>query len=129
MSAVLERQPAEAQVRELLRMWVAYKRRWRPDNGLPSAVCWIDEVRGTVDGWADGDDYDCRIYATEMRHLDEAIRSLSSDHQHALFVVYLNESGPAVWRSAKKPLSEIRKLCDVAEQHLVPILRARNVVW
>lgn len=110
-------------------MWVAYKKRWRPDNGLPSAVNWIDEVKGCVDGWTDGEDYDNRIYATEMRQVDEAVKCLPHDFQHALFVVYLNEAGPAVWRSAKKQMSEIRRLSDCAEQHLIPLLRARNVVW
>lgn len=110
-------------------MWVAYKRRWRPDNGLPSAVSWIDHVRGTFDSYAEAEDYDSRIYATEMRHLDEAIRCLTTTFQHALFVVYLNEAGPAVWRSGRKPMSEIKQLCDCAEQHLVPLLRARNVVY
>lgn len=132
MGAVLEMTcaySAEQQVRDLLRAWVAYRRRWRPDNGLPSAVCWIDEVMGAIDGWTDGDDYDSRIHATEMRHVDEAIRSLSSDHQHALFVIYLGEIGPAVWRSGRKPMGEIRTLCDAAERHLVPLLKRRNVVF
>lgn len=116
------------QVQWLLRAWAAYKRRWRPDNGLPSAVNWIDRVRGAVDGWCDSDDYDDRIYATEMRHVDEAVKGLSADHQNAIAVVYLNEIGPAVWRSGKRPMNEIRSLCNAAEMVLVPILRRRDVV-
>jgi hypothetical protein len=90
-------------VRTLLREWTAYRRRWSPDIGYPHAVPWLDEVRGSVDGWTEGADYDMRIKANEMRQVDEAVRlELSHDHQHAIFVVYLNEIGPAVWRSARK---------------------------
>jgi hypothetical protein len=46
-----------------------------------------------VDGWAEAEDYDERIYACQMRHIDQAVRSLSSDHQHAINVEYLNELG------------------------------------
>ncbi len=129
MSAVLQRLSYIEQVRDLLRVWTAYRRRWRPDNGFPKAVCWIDEVRGGVDGWTDGADYDDRIYATEMSHVDTAVRCLEIPYQHAIFVVYLNEIGPAVWRSGRKPMGEIKLLCNVAEQQLIPILKARNVVY
>jgi len=116
------------QVRALLTAWVAYRKRWRPDNGLPSAVCWIDEVKGSFDGWTEGDDYDSRIYATEMRHVDQAIRDLPSEYQHAIAVCYLNEIGPRVWRSARKTAIEIRQLCNAAELRLIPALRRRDVV-
>lgn len=129
MSAVLQRLSYSAQVQALLREWVAYRKRWKPNNGFPKAVCWIDEIKGAVDCWTNADDYDSRIYASEMLHVDAAIRSLPTIYQHAIFVVYLNESGPAVWRSGKKPMSEIRDLCSIAEQQLEPILKARNVVY
>ena len=129
MSAVLQRLSYIDQVQALLREWTAYRRRWRPDNGFPKAVCWIDEVRGTVDGWTDGADYDAKIYAAEMAHIDSAIRSLPMIYQHAIFVVYLNEVGPSVWRSGKKPMAEIKAICIAAEQQLIPVLKARNVVY
>jgi hypothetical protein len=115
-------------VRALLREWTAYRRRWSPDIGYPHAVPWLDEVRGSVDGWTEGADYDLKIKANEMRQVDEAVRlELSHDHQHAIFVVYLNEVGPAVWRSARKPMPEIRRLCEEAELRLVPLLRRRDI--
>lgn len=133
MSAVLalKIEPAyspEKSVRALLKSWVAYRRGWNPHIGYPSGVSWLDEIRGGVDPYSDGDDYDRRIRATEMRHVDEAIRRLSTDHQHAIFVVYLNEAGPAVWRSGRKPMTEIRALCDEAERLLVAALRKRDIV-
>jgi hypothetical protein len=85
-------------------------------------------IRGAVDGWAEAEDYDERIYACQMRHIDQAVRSLSSDHQHAINVEYLNELGPAVWRSARKTKEEVRMLCVAAEHALVPLLRRRDVV-
>lgn len=129
MSAVLQRLGYAEQVQALLREWVAYRRRWKPDNGFPKAVCWIDEIKASVDCWTDSDDYDSRIYAAEMMHVDAAVRSLPTVYQHAIFVVYLNEAGPSVWRSGRKPMKEIKALCLVAEQQLIPALKARNVVY
>lgn len=115
-------------VRSLLRDWVAYRRRWAPHIGFPPGVSWLDEVRGGVDGWTTGEDYDEKILAAEMRAVDMAVgNDLSSDYRHAIFVVYLNELGPAVWRSTKKPMSEIRRLCEEAEVRLIQLLRRRDI--
>lgn len=128
MSIVDHRYDPLARVSGLLKEWVQYRKSWKPDIGLPGAVAWLDEVRGGVDGWTEGEDYDRRIYSNDMRHVDQAISNdLSSDHRHAIFVVYLNEAGPAVWRSARKPMSAIRALCLEAEIRLVPLLRRRDV--
>ena len=115
-------------IRALLREWVDYRRAWAPRIGLPGAVAWLNQVRGGVDGWTEGEDYDRRILANDMRQIDQAINNdLSAEHRHAIFVVYLNELGPAVWRSGRKPMVEIRALCDQAEAKLVGILRRRDV--
>ena len=115
-------------IRALLREWVDYRRAWAPHIGLPGAVAWLNQVRGGVDGWTEGEDYDRRILANDMRQIDQAINNdLSAEHRHAIFVVYLNELGPAVWRSGRKPMVEIRALCDQAEAKLVGILRRRDV--
>ena len=118
----------EASVRALLKEWASYRRGWSPHIGYRGAVSWLDQIKGCVDSYAEAEDYDRRILAAEMRHVDEAVRALSANHQHAIGVVYLNEAGPAVWRSAKKPMTEIRALCDEAERLLVPALRKRDVV-
>ena len=130
MSAVLETtQPSLLKtIRELLHEWTRYRRGWRPDNGYPHAVPWINQIRGHVDGWTEGDDYDLRIRAVQMRHVDEAIKALPGECQHAIAVVYLNEIGPAVWRSARKPMAEIRIICERAEVLLIPALRRRDVI-
>jgi len=116
-------------LRALLLAWVAYRRSWSPHIGYLSAVPWLDQILGSIDSYCEDDDYDRRIRATEMRQVDEAVRSLSPDHQNAIYVVYLNEAGPAVWRSARKPMKEIRALCEDAERLLVPALRRRDVVF
>jgi len=123
--------PIQAQlgaVQSLLRDWVRYRRAWRPDNGYPRAVAWIDHVKGHIDGWTTGEDYDDKIHTVTMRHVDEAVKSLPSDCQHALNVIYLREIGPAVWRSGRKPMAEIRRICDQAESMLIPMLRRRDVL-
>lgn len=132
MNAVLamreEVRDAAAMVRVLLKEWVAYRKGWSPHIGYPGAVPWIERFDAGVDGWTDGDAYDSKIRAIQMRHVDEAIRDLAADYQHAIFVVYLNEIGPAVWRSSRKPMAEIRALCADAERRLVTALRSRDVV-
>ena len=115
-------------VRGLLKDWVRYRRGWRPDNGYPHAVPWIDQVKGHFDSWTEGDDYDIRIHATNMRHVDEAINALPNEFRHALFVVYLNEAGPAVWRSNRMSMEQIKGLCVRAEGLLIPALRRRDVL-
>lgn len=115
-------------VRWLLREWVRYRRRWTPQIGYPAAVSWIDRVKGHFDGWTEGEDYDNRIHAAQMRHVDQAVRALAVDLQHAINVIYLNEIGPEVWRSGRKPRSEIVRLCEQAELALVPVLRRRDVI-
>lgn len=127
MAAVMK-QDLGAVVRSLILDWVRYRRGWRPDNGYPRAVPWLDQIKGHVDGWTDADDYDARIHAAHMRHVDEAIKSLPADCQHAINVVYLREIGPAVWRSARKPMKEIVDICEQAENLLIPILRRRDVI-
>jgi hypothetical protein len=120
---------SQAGLRALLLSWVVYRRSWNPHIGYRSAVPWIDQVDGAVGCWTSGDDYDAKIKAAEMRQVDEAVRALAPNHQNAIFVVYLNEAGPAVWRSARKPMAEIRALCEEAERLLVPALRRRDVVF
>jgi hypothetical protein len=116
-------------VRYWLRQWVAWRRGWAPDNGHRHSVPWLDQIKGHIDSYAEDDDYDIRIRAHALREVDQAIdRDLSTDHRHAVMVVYLREIGPAVWQSGRKPMHEIRALCQRAELALVPSLRRRNVV-
>ena len=118
------------QVQYLLREWRRWKASWWPQNGFPSAVPYVDSMHGSrpMDGYDDPDGDDLRIKAAEMRAVDKLVDGLSSPHKAAIGVVYLNEIGPAVWRSAKKPMAEIRALCEEAERLLVPALRKRDVV-
>lgn len=115
-------------VRLLLLEWVRYRRRWKPENGYPKAVAWVNQVHGAV-GWnTEDDEYDDIIRSFEMRHVDDSVKALPSECQHAIQVVYLREIGPAVWRSARKPMTEIVALCERAEVLLVPMLRRRDVI-
>lgn len=117
-----------ATVRMLLSEWARYRRGWKPDNGYPKAVPWLDHVRGHVDGWTQDEDYDAALYAMRMRHVDQAVKNLLVDQQHAIGVVYLNEIGPLVWRSNRKPMNEIRAICERAEVALIPVFRRRDLI-
>jgi hypothetical protein len=118
-------------VRYYLRQWVSWKRGWFPHLGAPSSVPFIDSMLGSrpMDGYDDPDGDDSRIHAATMRQVDQAIeRDIKPDCRHAIMVVYMNEQGPAVWRSNRKPMHEIRALCWLAEQELVYALRRRDLV-
>jgi hypothetical protein len=119
-------------VRYYLRQWVRWRRFWRPGLGYPRSVPFVDVMRGSrpMDGYDDMDGDDARIHAETMRQLDQAIENdLGSDAKHALLVVYMREVGPAVWRSGRKSMQEIKALAWQAERDLVPILRRRNVLF
>jgi len=116
-------------VQELLRDWARWKRRWRPKLGYPNAVPYLDSVRGTVDGYAEDEDYDQRVDAIAMRHLDHAIEhDLTSAQRIAVSVAYLNEVGPAVWRSGRISKEQAAALRADAETILVASLRKRCVL-
>jgi hypothetical protein len=122
--------PGLDSVRYYLRQWVSWRRGWFPHLGAPSSVPYIDAMVGSrpMDGYDDPDGDDARIHAETMRQVDQAIeRDLTADHKHAIIVVYMREAGPAVWRSNRKPMSEIRSLCWQAEQALIPLLRRRDL--
>jgi len=116
-------------VQDILRDWTRWRSRWRPKLGYPRGVCWIDEIRGAIDSYAEAEDYDQRIDAHVMRAVDRAVEDdLTREQRCALHVVYLNEIGPAAWRSNRVPLEEVRRLCNEAETRLIPALRRRNVL-
>lgn len=122
--------PALDGVRWYLHEWVRWKRSWRPDIGYPHAVPYVDGMRGSrpMDGYDDPEGDDLRIHAVEMRQVDDAVtRDLTADQQHAVMVVYMLEVGPAVWHSGRKPMAEIKALCERAELALLPALRRRNL--
>lgn len=115
-------------VRELLRDWCRWKRGWWPHLGYPGAVAYIDQMRSTFDSYTEGEDYDRIIDAATMNAVDRAIeKDLTPAHRAAVMVVYLNELGPAVWRSNRVPLTQVHRLCDEAERALVVALRRREV--
>lgn len=117
-------------VRYHLRKWVGWKRGWFPYLGAPSSVPYVDSMRGSrpMDGYDDPDGDDARIHAETMRQVDQAIeRDITHDQKHGILVVYMREAGPAVWRSNRKPMSEIKRLCWDGELALIPAFRRRNI--
>ena len=115
-------------VRDLLKQWRRWKRRWWPHLGYPSSVPYIDEMRPIYDSYTEGEDYDEIINAEVMRQMDQAIeKDLTPNERIAISIVYLNEIGPAVWRSNRVPKAQAYRLCREAEVALIPALRRRNV--
>lgn len=134
MSALLmsvRREPHELEsVRYLLHEWVRWRKRWRPQYlGYPGQVPYLHQIRATVDTTSEPDDYDEKIELFQMRAIEQAIQNeLKASQRHALHVVYLNEEGPAVWRSGRMPMKEIRRFAADAEVALVPILKRLNIL-
>lgn len=117
-------------VRQLLRDWVRWKRNWFPDLGAPHAVAWLDEVLPSrpMDGYDDPDGDDSRIHAWTMKHVDDAVeKELTQAQRVAVKMIYLRETGPAVWRSNRIPIEQCKNLCLEAEVTLIKALRRRDV--
>lgn len=115
-------------VQDLLRQWARWDRRWKPKHGYPSAVPYLDNIRPTVDSYSEGEDYDEEIDAAAMKSIDQALEHDLTRHQAiAIRMTYLNEVGPAVWRSNRVPRAQVRRLCEEAELALIPALRRRHV--
>lgn len=118
------------QMQDLLREWRRWKASWWPQNGFPSAVPYVDSMRGSrpMDGYDDPDGDDARIRAVEMRAVDRLVDSLSSPHKAAIGVVYLNEIGPSVWRSNRLPHNQVKRIAAEAERLMLPGFRREGLI-
>ena len=115
-------------VQKLLRDWRYWKRGWKPDLGYPHAVPYIHQMRPIFDSYTEGEDYDRIIDTAEMRAVDAAVeKDLTPPQRAAVLLVYLNEIGPAVFRSNRMPMDQAKRLCYEAELALIPALRRRDV--
>lgn len=114
-------------VRELLRDWAKWKRNWRPGAlGYAHAVSFIDQVHGTIDSYCDGDDYDDRISAWQVKAVDRAVDDLRPDQRVAVCFVYFREDAPSRINGWSR--ADLHALCNAGELALIPLLRRRNVV-
>ena len=129
MGAVEQEKKSEIQsVRELLRDWARWTRRWRPSLNSLSSVPYLDNMLPTIDSYAEGEDYDEEINAVVMLAVDHAVeRDLTRPQSIAIRMTYMNEIGPAVWRSNRIPVEQVKVLCQEAEFALIPALLRRNV--
>jgi hypothetical protein len=112
-------------VRELLRQWAQRTRDWRPDLGY-SLMSYERRIRGTIDPYTTAEDYDERIEASAMVHLDVAIENLHPAHRTAIRAIYLRETAPSLVNGYSR--SDLACLCDAAEIALIPALRRRDVL-
>jgi hypothetical protein len=133
------REQAELErLREYLRMWARAERSETELLQAPSAVPYLDSIRGTIDGYATSQDYDERLDRWAREILETAIDNLmelpdGADMRAALRVRYLNEglSREAgfrirVFRHRKLEsltLIAVDVLADMAEQALIPMLK------
>lgn len=118
--------PALEDVRFFLRQWRRWVQAWKAPLGLSPAVNWVSCMVPYVScGETICDEVDSII----MRCVDAAVESLEPSKRAALRIVYLNEIGPAVFRSGRMERGEVRRLCDEAERDLIPMLRRKGVVF
>ena len=118
------------QVQDLLREWRRWKRSWWPENGYPKAVPYVDSMHGSrpMDGYDDPEGDDARIHAAQMRTVDKLVDGLTPAHKAAIGVVYMNEIGPAVWRSNRLPHSQVKRIAAEAERLLVHGFRREGLI-
>lgn len=114
-------------VRYWLRKWKRWRRNWAPDLGV-AMMNYSRRTRGTIDSYAEPEDYDDRIEGWIVQAIESAIaEDLSRDEAHAINVRYMNEQGSEVFRSRRFSKEEIRALADAGERALIPALRRRHV--
>ncbi len=115
-------------LRHYLRAWSRWVRAWRAPLGIPSTVAIVSRMIPTVDSWSSHEDTDETIEAHILREVDREIERLPPNQRAAVRLTYLNETLPAVFRSARMSQEEVRRLCNLAEAEMVPRLRIRGVV-
>lgn len=109
-----------------LRDWARWVRGWRPPLGFPTHVPYLHEMRPTVapdsedvtgpDPWV-------------MQKVDECVCALKPPIlSHAIRIRYLNEIGPAVFRSGRAGKDDIKQLANAAEIKLIPMVEEKGVV-
>lgn len=108
---------------------------WRPKLGYPPECIFVKLMKPVVamgnsdDGYADAfwegmDD----VEEHTLRVLDACIQSLPKLQEVALRMIYLREIGPEVLKSGRMSLEDAGRLCDAAENALIPMLRAKGIV-
>ena len=115
-------------LRYYLRAWSRWVRAWRAPLGIPSCVSMVEQMLPTIDGWSDHEDINESIEGHVMRAIDSEVEKLPILHKAALRLTYLNETLPAVFRSNRLSREDAKRLCQIAEQDLIPKLRLRGVV-
>lgn len=121
-------------IRFYLRAWRRWCHAWKPMLGYPSQAPFVRVMRPSVawdsdsDQRAEADSRDEEVDAEILRALDVCVASLPVLHRIAVRIIYLRETGPAVWRSNRLSLSDAAKLCGEAERELIIMLRRKNVL-
>jgi hypothetical protein len=129
-------------LREYLVMWARNEMSTRLHLGAPEGVPYLDSIRGTIDGYATGQDYDERLDRWARDIIDTSIDDLmelpdGELMRAALRARYLNEgvsrdAGFAVRVFRMKKLEHLSLvqadiLADRAEQALIPVLKRRGI--
>lgn len=127
-----ETQPAQDtglnDLRYYLRAWSRWVRAWRAPLGLPSCVSMVGQMLPSVSGWSHDEDIDDSINAHVLREIDREIERLPALERAAVKLFYLNEVLPAVFRSNRMTMVQMRELCIRAEREMLPKLIVRGVV-
>jgi hypothetical protein len=121
-------------VRYYLRAWRWRTRQWAPNLGYPTQSPTVHLMRpvvswdSTEDPNASADEAYDQVSTFIVQAVDRAVDELPTDQRAAVKLTYLREVDYAVYRSGRKTMEEVRRLCDAAEKALIPLLRARHVV-
>ena len=129
-------------LREYLRRWARNERSTRPNLGAPDGVPYLDSIKGTIDSYVTGQDYDDRLDRWARDIIDTSIDDLmelpdGEFMRAALRARYLNEGvsrevgfAVRVFRMKKlehMSLLEADALADRAELALIPALKRRGI--
>jgi len=117
-----------AQVEELLQVWYAWTRRYRPALGAPRASIYA-RASDSSDVYADTDEIDARIGAEQARQVDACIDTLSGLHKSVVGIHAANHyAGNVVIRNPRLTAEETHGLYQQAKKILFVQLVNRGLV-
>lgn len=135
-------QAALERLREYLVMWARNELSTRENHGAPESVPYLDRIKGTIDSYTTGQDYDERIDRWARETIETAIDNLlelpdGGLMRAALRARYLNEGvsrdagfSVRVFRHKRiehLSMLEADALADRAELALIPMLKRRGM--
>ena len=125
---------AQRDVQYYLRAWRIWTRNWRPQLWWPNQVPLV-KIMVPIVSWDSAEDQNAQADAADEQISEYILEAVNCEVEAlevmkcaAVHLVYLNETGPAVYRSGRMSLEKAAQLCDEAEREMIPRLRTKGII-